>query len=79
MTLADHLMVFGAMALTDTVWALYIRAVADKRRLRAPALSSAIILLGAYVTRSYVHDVSALIDAAFGAWVGTAFAIRVFK
>lgn len=69
------LLVFGAMFVTDVVWAKYTQAVAKRQPVRAGFWSVGIILAGAYVTMSYVEDAWYLIPAVLGAFLGTVTAL----
>lgn len=71
-----HLIVFGAMAVLDFVWAEYNKACARGRLLYAPAMSSVIILLSGFTIRSFVEDASFLLTCALGAFVGTFLSMR---
>ena len=68
--------VFLAVALTDSLWTGWIRAASDGSALPAASYSALIVLVGAFVTCSYVKDRIYLIPAVLGAFVGTWLSVR---
>jgi hypothetical protein len=66
-----YLLVFVAGFVSDWVWAAYIAYTAERRPLHAAALSGIIMVLGAYVTVSYLEDPSLLVVAVLGGMLGT--------
>lgn len=71
MTVLRWLGVFLLMAAVDFAWASYTRAVAGGSRGRASLYSVFIVVLGAFATFSWVHDLTLLVPTAAGAYVGT--------
>lgn len=67
--------VFAGMVVLDYVWALYISACSDGKRMPAAYLSSALIAISGLVTVGYVQEPWLLVPAALGAFVGTWFAV----
>lgn len=63
--------VFAAVAVSDAIWTLWIASVAAHRPIVAGLASAALVLCGAFVTRSYVSDKRYLLPAVLGAYVGT--------
>lgn len=70
------LTVFLSMLMLDFVWAVYTRAVAEKRPSLASTCASAIIVLSGTAAIGYVNDPWMLIPAAAGAFVGTFLAMN---
>lgn len=68
--------VFLAVAVADWLWSQWIASVGDKHAVMAGAYSAAIVLVGAYVTCSYMKDRVYLIPAVLGAFVGTYLSVR---
>lgn len=73
------ILVFLSVALVDVFWTRYFQSVAEKGATKAGLYSSLIILIGAFSTRSYVHDGWLVIPAALGAFVGTYFTVKNHK
>lgn len=63
--------VFGAVALSDAIWARYISAVSSSGKLEASGWSVVVIALGAYVVVQYVEDRRLVLPAMVGAFIGT--------
>jgi hypothetical protein len=74
-----YIAVFLGMAAQDFVWAYYTLALTAHQSIRAGFYASGIILIGGFVTVSYVNDHYLLIAAALGAFVGTASASKLLK
>ena len=64
-----------ATCVSDFIWAQYISTIASKDALAAATWGSVVIILGAYVTISYVGDRRLIVPAAIGAFIGTYFAV----
>ena len=64
-------LVFFATAVTDVVWALYIRQTSHGNALKSAIWAALIILFGAFTVVSYVNNTRMLIPAALGAFFGT--------
>lgn len=62
--------VFLAAFVTDAVWTYYIKHTSQGHVWRASLSSSAIVLLGGFVTVEYVNDKRLLFVAAFGGFLG---------
>lgn len=75
----SYILVFLAVAIVDIFWTQYIIAAQNHRFLQAGLYSLLIILIGAFSTRSYVHDGMMVIPAALGAFVGTALTVLYNK
>ena len=65
------------MAALDMCWTLYIAKVQELKALGAATWSMLIMVFGAGVTISYIHNPILLIGAAAGAFVGTWLTVRV--
>lgn len=74
-----YILVALSMASVDFFWARYMIAVTARQAWRAAAWSSSIILLGAFVTLSYVHEHGMIVAAAIGAFIGTFATVRFTK
>jgi hypothetical protein len=66
-----YIAVFFAVAFADWLWTRYIVTAAAGQALPAASYSAAIVVVGAFVTLSYVKDRRYLIPATIGAFVGT--------
>ncbi len=60
-----------AVAALDALWARWTLAIAETHALAASAYAVALLLMGGWVTISYVKDKRLLWPAAVGAFVGT--------
>lgn len=72
-------LVFGAVALMDSAWALYTLHVSRRNAAAAAMWSAMIILLSGFAAVSYVADHWLLTAAMAGALVGTYFTVRGSK
>lgn len=72
----EALAAFWAVFFADFVWARYITAIAEARKLHASAWAVALLVLSGVATIAYVNNHWMLIPAAAGAFVGTWFSIR---
>jgi hypothetical protein len=70
---------FFAMVALDLVWAAYTLKVQAKKPALAGVYASAIMLINALVTISYVTEPWMLVPVAAGAWVGTYLGVRYLK
>lgn len=70
------MMVFLFTAIADWAWALYIIETSSKNAIRSSVMAGLLILLGAFVTLSYVEDRRMLIPAVIGAVVGTYLCVK---
>lgn len=68
--------VAALVALSDVVWTLYFIATADRKAVQSAGWSALTVLIGAFVTVSYLHDLKLLLGAALGAFAGTYYTIR---
>lgn len=71
MSFAVWCIVFGATAAIEALWALYVRAVADRRPIRAGLVSMAQHLFGAACVIEYTVDARYLIPLSLGACAGS--------
>ena len=67
--------VFGAMLVSDFIWAKYIATVASKDSFSAATYGVIVVVLGAYIVVSYVEDKRLIIPAAIGAFIGTYYGV----
>jgi flagellar motor component MotA len=67
---------FGAMVTLDLVWAAYTLKVQDKKPALAGMYASAIMIINAVVTLSYINDPWMLLPVMAGAFVGTYVGVR---
>jgi hypothetical protein len=65
------LLVFGAVAVTDVFWTLYVTGANDGKIWKASFYSTMIVLCGSTATIEYVQDPRMIIPAALGAFAGT--------
>lgn len=70
---------FFAMVLLDVVWAAYTLKVQGKKPALAGMYASAIMIINAIVTISYVTEPWMLLPVAAGAFVGTYLGVRYLK
>lgn len=63
--------VFIAVTISDFIWTKYISSISQSASLGAACWGVVVIVLGAYVTVSYVEDKRLIAAAALGAFVGT--------
>lgn len=66
-----------AMVVTDFIWAKWMASVAGNEALHGALWSTGTILLGGFVTISYVHDRRLLVPAAVGGFIGTYIAMVI--
>ena len=64
-------LVFVATFILDWIWASYIIETSSKNSVRASVLSGLLVLMGGFVTLSYVEDTRMLAAAALGGMLGT--------
>ena len=67
---------FFAMVLLDVVWAAYTKKVQKNHPALAGMYASAIMIINAAVTISYVNDPWMLLPVAAGAFVGSYLGVR---
>lgn len=67
----EYVFVFIAGFVSDWVWAAYIAYTAERRAGLAALLSGVIMVLGAYVTVSYLENPRMLAVAVLGGMLGT--------
>jgi uncharacterized membrane protein YfcA len=72
-----YLLVFLSVCALDFVWTFYTRAMVARDELRAGLWSATIIGIGGFAASEYVKDLSFLIPAALGAFVGTWLSVRL--
>lgn len=65
------LLIFGATAVSDLIWTMWILHATAGHKWRAASFSSAVIVLSGVTVVSYVEDHRLLAPAALGAFVGT--------
>lgn len=65
-------LVFVACAISDVLWAFYIKATAGHHTWLAACGSAAIVLVGCFSVVEYITNHVMIIPAAAGAFVGTA-------
>lgn len=70
---------FAAMVALDLVWAAYTIKVQKKKPALAGLYASAIMLINAVVTISYVTEPWMLLPVAAGAFVGTFLGVRYLE
>ena len=71
-----HALVFGAVAIADAMWTRYTLAVSGHHAYEAAIYSALIVVVGGFVTLSYVKDRRYLLPAALGAFLGTYLSVR---
>ncbi len=71
----DALIVFVAMAATDSLWAVYIRRTNEGRALAAGILAASLLVLGGVVIVYYTKQPWLLAVAALGAFTGTSLTV----
>lgn len=64
-------MVFFSMVATDVAWTVYFIKVEERKVFASGLWSALIMVFGALVTSSYVHDRRLMVAAVLGAFVGT--------
>ena len=67
---------FSSMVALDFVWAKYTLACAKRQALSAGFFAALTLALGAFVVLTYTDDHWMIIPAAFGAFVGTHYAVK---
>lgn len=72
----NYVLVFFAAMLTDWLWATYIAHTAAKNAIQAALWSGVLMLVGAYVTLSYLEDWRMLIPAVIGGMIGTYISVK---
>lgn len=72
----DYVLVFFAAMATDWLWATYIAQTAAKNAIKAALWSGVLMLVGAYVTLSYLEDWRMLIPAVIGGMIGTYISVK---
>lgn len=60
----------------DWVWAAYIMHTSNGRIISASLYSGVIILMGAFVTKSYIEDTTMIVPAVIGGMLGTAMSVK---
>lgn len=75
----SYILVFVAMTVLDFIWAVYTKSVSDNKPLLASAFAVGIVVVGAFVTISYVANHWMLIPAGLGAFAGTWIAVQFSK
>jgi len=73
------LMVFFATFILDWIWASYIIETSSKNSIKSSLLSGLIVLMGAFITLSYIEDKKMLIAAVAGGALGTFFCVEKSK
>jgi drug/metabolite transporter (DMT)-like permease len=74
--MTDALVVFVAMAITDALWAIYIRRTNEGRAIAAGVLAALLLALGGVVVVYYTKNPWLLLVAALGAFVGTFLTVK---
>ncbi len=74
-----YLIVFIAALVNDWVWTAYIVAASNKSAAKAMAFSGLIMLIGAFITLSYMDDVWSLAVAIAGGMLGTYLSVKYSK
>lgn len=74
-----YVLVFLGMVATDFLWAHYTLALTRHQAFRAGLFAAGLIVLGGFVTVSYVDNHLMLIPAGLGAFVGTFAASKLLK
>ena len=70
------LIVFVAMALTDALWALYVRRASEGHALEASLMAAMLVFGSGVVVLLYTESPVLLTFAGLGAFVGTYFTVR---
>ena len=78
-TALTFIAVFVVMVIIDFVWAKYIKAAADNRRIAAALYSAAIVVFGAFNTWVFIHNPWLVVSEAAGAFVGTWLSVTLDK
>lgn len=71
MIVIECLIAFFALFLTDIFWSVYIRAVAEKKALKASIWATALFIFGAIAVVTYAKNPLLIGVAAAGAFCGT--------
>lgn len=72
-------LVFVASFIADFVWAAYIMATSEKKALKAALLSGIIVVMGIFVTLSWLEDKRTIVAATVGGILGTYFCVKYTK
>ena len=72
----SYFLAFIAVVVLDFVWAIYTRHVTSGNSVKAGLYASAIFITNAYVVVEFVNDVTVVIPAVLGAFVGTSLAVE---
>lgn len=70
--------IFFLVFVADIVWSLYIKSIADDKKIMASSMAALIMLVSGSVTWVYVQNILMLIPAALGGFCGT-YVVLYFK
>lgn len=73
------ILVFFSVLLYDSLYALYIQQIHEKKALKSAITSSILYLSGAYVVVSYIDDKWLIIPAIIGGAIGTYITVKYSK
>lgn len=79
MTTTIFIGVFLATLVTDSLWALYLMRVADKKPLLAASYGTLIHMLTAFTVISYTENYLYIIPLLLGSFVGTYLTVKFLK
>lgn len=68
----QFILVMFAMIVVDICWTYYFIKVEERKAIAAGIWSALILLVGAFITTSYIEDKSLVPAAVIGAFIGTA-------
>jgi hypothetical protein len=63
------------VGISDYFWAKYISSIAGGNAIVAGTWGAAVVVLGAFIVLSYVHDKRMIVFAGIGAFIGTYLAV----
>ena len=69
--LIEWIQTFFALFVVDILYVVYVKDVNDNKRFKASLWATLLFLLSSVVIINYVHDVTNIVPAALGAFVGT--------
>ncbi len=75
----NFILVVIAVGLSDVCWTLYIIKSQQRKAFQAASWATIIIGLSAFTVMSYTHDITLLVAALFGSFMGTYFAVKFSK
>lgn len=79
MEILKALLIFSATFITDAIWALCVKYVADKKALKAANYGTFLYLTSAYAVLIYTKEPIYLVPSLMGAWLGTYLTVKYSK